>query len=156
MMVPDSELIAEIILQSEGFTEAKVLAKKITTLYALMIQQLSKQDHYDFGLRAIKSILVKAGALKRANPEEQEKILLLVACRCVHHHHQKLSEVISCGFMVCACTCAACTYAPGFFFVWWHLGFLLSGVICRPHLLPCVSSMVFFGLLHIFLLLPFC
>lgn len=81
MMVPDSELIAEIILQSEGFTEAKILAKKITTLYALMIQQLSKQDHYDFGLRAIKSILVKAGALKRSSPEEQEKVLLLVACR---------------------------------------------------------------------------
>jgi len=46
---------------SEGFIQAKVLAVKMTTLYKLSKEQLSKQFHYDFGLRALKSVLVMAG-----------------------------------------------------------------------------------------------
>merc|ERR1719258_747162 len=57
MMVPELHLICEIMLVSEGFKDFKALAKKMTTLYAMMIQQMSKQDHYDFGLRNIKSVL---------------------------------------------------------------------------------------------------
>jgi dynein heavy chain len=42
MMVPDSCLIAEIMLFAEGFSNTKVLSKKVDTLYRLAIQQLSK------------------------------------------------------------------------------------------------------------------
>ncbi|PNH00048.1 Dynein-1-beta heavy chain, flagellar inner arm I1 complex, partial [Tetrabaena socialis] len=50
MMVPDFTLIAEIMMFSEGFSSAKVLAKKMIAIMELSQQQLSKQDHYDYGL----------------------------------------------------------------------------------------------------------
>lgn len=65
MVQPDLLLICENMLMSEGFTQAKVLAKKMTVLYKLAKEQLSKQYHYDFQLRALKSVLVMAGQLKR-------------------------------------------------------------------------------------------
>lgn len=68
VVVPDLELICENMLMSEGFVEAKILAKKFTTLYFLCRDLLSKAPHYDWGLRAIKSVLVVAGAFKRAEP----------------------------------------------------------------------------------------
>lgn len=63
MCVPDFELICEIMLVAEGFQDARVLARKFITLYTLCKELLSKQDHYDWGLRAIKSVLVVAGEL---------------------------------------------------------------------------------------------
>lgn len=64
MVVPDFELICEIMLVAEGFQDAKILGRKFITLYTLCKELLSKQDHYDWGLRAIKSVLVVAGSLK--------------------------------------------------------------------------------------------
>ena len=74
MVVPDFELICEIMLVAEGFQDARLLARKFITLYQLCKDLLSKQGHYDWGLRAIKSVLVVAGSLKRGDrkrPEEQ-------------------------------------------------------------------------------------
>ena len=69
------------MLMSEGFTMAKVLAKKMTTLYKLSFEQLSKQYHYDFGLRALKSVLVMAGSLKREYSDLGEDLVLMRALR---------------------------------------------------------------------------
>jgi len=81
MMIPDYGLIAEIMLFAEGFGNAKLLSKKMVKLYKLSSEQLSQQDHYDFGMRAVKSVLVMAGALKRANPELDESAVLIRAMR---------------------------------------------------------------------------
>lgn len=72
MVVPDFELIAEIMMVAEGFLDARLLARKFITLYSLCRELLSKQDHYDWGLRAIKSVLVVAGSLKRGDPDRPE------------------------------------------------------------------------------------
>jgi len=81
MCVPDFELICEIMLVAEGFQDARVLARKFITLYTLCKELLSKQDHYDWGLRAIKSVLVVAGSLKRGDPGRPEEEVLMRALR---------------------------------------------------------------------------
>ncbi|XP_014225178.1 dynein beta chain, ciliary [Trichogramma pretiosum] len=81
MVVPDFELICEIMLVAEGFQDARVLARKFITLYTLCKELLSKQDHYDWGLRAIKSVLVVAGSLKRGDPGRPEEEVLMRALR---------------------------------------------------------------------------
>ncbi|KAI8821286.1 dynein heavy chain and region D6 of dynein motor-domain-containing protein [Fimicolochytrium jonesii] len=81
MMVPDSALIAEIMLFAEGFSNTRILSKKVDTLYKLSIQQLSKQDHYDFGLRAMTSALRSAGARKRDDITVPDDIVVYLSMR---------------------------------------------------------------------------
>ncbi|KAM4675882.1 dynein axonemal heavy chain 2 [Discoglossus pictus] len=81
MVVPDSTLIAEIILFGEGFNNCKVLAKKVYTLYSLAVQQLSKQDHYDFGLRALTSLVRFAGRKRRARPDLSDEEILIMSMK---------------------------------------------------------------------------
>jgi dynein heavy chain len=81
MMVPDYGLIAEIMLFSEGFGDSLTLSQKQTAMYRLASEQVSAQDHYDFGMRAVKSVLVMAGRLKRMDPNMVEDITLIRALR---------------------------------------------------------------------------
>ncbi len=81
VMVPDLTLICENMLMAEGFVTAKELASKFYCLYSLLKALLSAQLHYDWGLRAIKSVLVVAGGFKRAEPDLPEDALLMRALR---------------------------------------------------------------------------
>ena len=81
MVVPDIVLICENMLMAEGFEEAQDLSKKFMTLYSLAKSLLSQQIHYDWGLRAVKSVLRQAGGLKRESPDGSEYEILMRALR---------------------------------------------------------------------------
>ena len=78
MVVPDRALIAQVMLYSQGIVTAEQLAPKVVDLFLMCDARMSKQRHYDFGLRALKTLLVSAGALKRKALEGKEDIDLAV------------------------------------------------------------------------------
>ncbi|XP_034239710.1 cytoplasmic dynein 2 heavy chain 1 [Thrips palmi] len=65
MSVPDNELIAEVILYCEGFKNAKLIGKKLVEVFDLSRRLLTPQKHYDWGLRALKTVLGGCGSMLR-------------------------------------------------------------------------------------------
>ena len=81
VITPDHTLICENMLMAEGFAKAKSLAVKFSTLYDLFKEMLSKQKHYDWGMRAVKSVLTVAGEMRREGTELDEELLIFRALR---------------------------------------------------------------------------
>lgn len=77
MDLPDHEVIVEVLLSSLGFALAQALAKPIVPLFLDLQRQALDQAHYDFGLRALKSTLIRCGQIKRtSNTTAEENIVV--------------------------------------------------------------------------------
>ncbi|GIY28883.1 cytoplasmic dynein 2 heavy chain 1 [Caerostris darwini] len=75
MTSPDNDLIAEVLLFSEGYKHSKELGRKVVAVFSLARELLSQQQHYDWGLRALKTVLKSCGEqlhlAKHSSSEQQ-------------------------------------------------------------------------------------
>jgi len=78
-MVPNYALIGEIRLFSFGFERPRELAEKMVNCFKLSSEQLSSQDHYDFGMRAVNTVISSAGLNKKKTPDLDEALIMLRA-----------------------------------------------------------------------------
>ncbi|KAI9209802.1 uncharacterized protein BJ171DRAFT_594818 [Polychytrium aggregatum] len=82
MTHPNNELISEVILFSEGFQLGKELGSKVVAVFTCCKQLLSIQQHYDWGLRPLKTTLWLAGQLlhqeKKNGPVSTQREMAIV------------------------------------------------------------------------------
>ena len=77
MMMPNRQVIMKVKLASVGYSTYDPLSKKFNVLYKLCEEQLSKQRHYDFGLRNILSVLRTAGNQKRGEKADADEEMIM-------------------------------------------------------------------------------
>ncbi|KAL3266579.1 hypothetical protein HHI36_010743 [Cryptolaemus montrouzieri] len=73
MTHPNHELIAKSLLLCEGYQNADIIGQKLIEVFHLASKLLSKQQHYDWGLRAIKTVLTGCGRTKRIYSKKSSK-----------------------------------------------------------------------------------
>ena len=87
-------MIAEVTLFSQGFRSAEKLARKIVPFFRLCDEQLSQQSHYDFKLRALKSVLASAGNIKRDRINEIKEAMTQAGETNIDEAIQSMSETM--------------------------------------------------------------
>ncbi|EGV61784.1 hypothetical protein CANTEDRAFT_131278 [Yamadazyma tenuis ATCC 10573] len=80
---PDKEIIVDVLLASRGFRNTKEIAKLIVPMFQDFEKMLSKQSHYDFGLRSLKSVLNSCGKLKRSTMNDANVTETMIVLRSI-------------------------------------------------------------------------
>lgn len=111
---------------AEGFQLSKVLSRKFVILYKLCEDLLSKSQHYDWKLRAIKTTLYVAGGMRRASPEMSEDkvrspLSIPVVSMLMHRQVHCLRPAC------CEALCSACSHR-------------IALVMCRSCCVRCATS----------------
>ncbi|KAJ9468402.1 Dynein-1-beta heavy chain [Diplonema papillatum] len=76
----DSKVIARVMLHSAGFSDAEVVADRLTRLFEACADLLGDRPHYAFGLRELKMVLT-AASIARNDPSVTDKEdTILVRC----------------------------------------------------------------------------
>lgn len=70
MSKPDHDPIAEVTLYSEGFKDANNFGHKLVSIFTLSKRLLTPQQYYDWGLRALKTVLRGCGNMLRMAKRE--------------------------------------------------------------------------------------
>jgi len=83
MLVPDFALIAQVMLYCEGVQQAGMFSKKLCEAFMHFKENCSKQPHYDFGMRAVKSITKAMGHMKKCAPAESDCVLFKKVLDCM-------------------------------------------------------------------------
>ena len=73
MNEPDPKIIIDVFLSSKGFVNSLSLAKKLTSMFHICQKMLSKQPHYEFGLRSIKTVINLSVVFRDKQREKSEE-----------------------------------------------------------------------------------
>lgn len=94
MTVPDNVIIAKVLLLAEGFDidNSKIIGEKITSWFDLAKNTMTRQNHYDWGLRAIKSCLNSSGRNLKPVDDQKKDQLSVVVNSLKHQIKSKLIE----------------------------------------------------------------
>ena len=89
MNKPDPKIIIDAFLDSKGFTQSAELAGKLTAMFHICENLLSKQPHYEFGLRSIKAVINLSVVFRAKQPASKEQHVVFNAV-----HRMKYSELL--------------------------------------------------------------
>ncbi|CAL1298108.1 unnamed protein product, partial [Larinioides sclopetarius] len=81
IILPDVFTVIQVYLFAYGFKDAKAMATDIKAVFSMAKDQLSKHEHYEFGLKTIINFLKHAGKQKRFNPKLTDLEVIVVSLR---------------------------------------------------------------------------
>lgn len=81
MSAPDFHNIVEVMLAVEGVRDYSTMGGGFTAFFQWCRESLSKQNHYDFGLRALRATVNTTGRLVRDSPHRDEVMIAIDALR---------------------------------------------------------------------------